>query len=95
MRTLFVKITEPSEHPQCWYYNRVGEVFQVYEWAKDYVLKEDYDKGYKFMWRHIDKEDCVEVVREESDETKKQNLPPARPCPPALPQGTESQAQGD
>ena len=45
----------------CWYAGLVGRVFEVYKNHRDYILKEDYDRGHKAIWRHIAFDDCEEV----------------------------------
>jgi len=63
MKTVRVKITG-STSALAWYADLVGQVFEVYDggvYRLDYILKEDYDKGHSAPWRHISKDDCVEV----------------------------------
>lgn len=57
---LLVRITGWSS-PPCWYAGREDEVFEVYPLGRDFVLKEDFDRGPDAIWRHIDRCDCVEV----------------------------------
>lgn len=59
MQVIRVRIRKAPNDPQCWYYARVGEVFEVYEFRKDFTLKEDYDRGHDAEWRYIDKSDCI------------------------------------
>jgi len=56
-----VKITGCT-FEQGWYRNRIGEEFDVDNagGVKDYVVWEDYI-GSCNTWRHIQKQDCVEV----------------------------------
>lgn len=44
-----------------WYHRMEGQDFQVYDNGRDYILKEDKDKGYGASWRHISKDDCLEA----------------------------------
>ena len=46
-----------------WYRGLVGETFEVYRDRRDFILKEDYDRGHEYSWGHIDFDDC-EVVDE-------------------------------
>ena len=42
-----------------WYNSLVGKTFEVEDYGKnDFVLKEDKERGYNCMWRHIEKCDC-------------------------------------
>lgn len=69
METLLVKITSCKE-PLAWYADLIGEVFKVYDRGSDYVLCEDYDRGYSTLWRHINKDECLTVQqpKEQGDE---------------------------
>jgi len=40
-----------------WYEKNIFEVFEVYDYGRDYVVCVDYDRGYNSEWRHIKKED--------------------------------------
>lgn len=60
MNKVTVRITK-SISPHAWYTNSIGKSFEVYDDGRDYILVEDYDKSHNVMWRHIDKDDCVEV----------------------------------
>lgn len=58
MKVLSVKI-EKCSHPSAWYRKSVGAYFTVYDDRHDFILKADYDSGYRAAWRHIDKQDCL------------------------------------
>jgi len=59
---LRVRITGCSRS-SWWYASAIGQEFDVVEGAGNYehVLLEDYEKGWNYTWRHIDKKDCVVV----------------------------------
>lgn len=42
------------DEPQAWYANLIGESFRCYVGSHDYILKEDYDRGFAYPWCHID-----------------------------------------
>lgn len=54
-----VKITSCSSK-QGWYTDSIGEIFEVVERGKDYVVKEDHINP-SGSWRHIQKDEC-EIV---------------------------------
>lgn len=56
MKELQVQIIKGER--SCWYHDLVGRVFTVYENRRDYILKEDYDRSHRAVWRHILKEDA-------------------------------------
>lgn len=42
-----------------WYYDHAGDIYDVVSGGtEDYILAEDYERGYKVIWRHILKSDC-------------------------------------
>ena len=60
MKITQVKITR-SASPVAWYAHLIGKSFEVYKDRRDYILRADYDRGHKSYWRHISKDECVEV----------------------------------
>ena len=64
MQQVTVRITK-AQKPAYWYAGLEGETFIVYKDRKDYILKEDYDRGHKAAWHHIAFEDCEEVQDED------------------------------
>lgn len=60
MEQVTVQITK-AELPTYWYAGLEGETFVVYKDRRDYILKEDYDRGHEAVWRHIPFGDCEEV----------------------------------
>jgi hypothetical protein len=58
MKAISVKI-EKCTHSKAWYKNSIGSYFTVYDDRKDFIVKADYDSGYRSAWRHIDKQDCL------------------------------------
>ena len=54
----------------CWYAGLEGEFFKVYTDKRDYILKEDYDRGHRAIWRHIFKGDA-KVVGKPSEKPSK------------------------
>ena len=48
--------------PCAWYEDLVGEQFCVYDNGRDFIVKEDYDRGSQYPWCHIDKRDCATVI---------------------------------
>jgi len=67
MRELKVEVIKANSL-SCWYSGLEGNVFTVYDNRRDYILKEDYDRGHRAIWRHLDKEDVKSL--EKSSETK-------------------------
>jgi len=70
MDELTVQIVK-AKRSSCWYANLVGKTFKVYVDRKYYIIKEDYDLGNEFPWRHIDKEDAVVLEEKELTEAQK------------------------
>lgn len=60
MKVLQIRILK-SSGSYYWYANLIGVILFVYDNKRDYILKEDYDRGMNAPWRHIDKEDA-EIV---------------------------------
>lgn len=58
MESLAIKIEKCSDK-SAWYSKSIGSYFTVYNGRQDFIVKADYDAGYRAAWRHIDKEDCV------------------------------------
>ena len=56
MRILKVEVIK-ADSPSYWYSGLEGETFTVYDNRRDYILKEDYDRGHHAIWRHLEKED--------------------------------------
>jgi len=65
MRSTTVRITK-CDKPLAWYADLIGQTFKVYRLPSpsSYVLQEDYDRQWAYVWRRIDFEDCVEVEEE-------------------------------
>lgn len=68
MQKIKVKITNGPAGS--WYEQHIRKEFWVYSWGSSYVLQVDYDHGFKDLWRHIEKSDCVVV-----DESPSPSLP--------------------
>jgi len=71
MRITEVQILRAGK-PTYWYAGLKGSIFTVYDNRRDYILKEDYDRGYHAAWRHIDKDECREAVNSPSIENKEE-----------------------
>ncbi len=41
-------------HGRGWYEGLKGKVFEVVVVGSSYVVSEDYERGYRYQWRHID-----------------------------------------
>lgn len=58
MREIIVIRIISCKHPTHWYFDDIDCTVEVIDYDQDYVVYEDYARGYCTLWRHIEKEDC-------------------------------------